>query len=156
MRHYWLDRIIDLQPGVRATGVKAVALAEDEFESHFPGNPVLPGVYLLEGLAQTAGVLLSETTLGKRVALMVSVDRARFLAFARPGDQVLLTVEVEALDDDLARVRGAATVGERAIASARLTFRLLDIATLIPAGFHPFWQHAMDTWLGRYPEPGNG
>lgn len=156
MRHYWLDRIIDLQPGVRATGVKAVALAEDEFESHFPGNPVLPGVYLLEGLAQTAGVLLSETTAGKRVALMVSVDRARFLAFARPGDQVLLTVEVEALDDDLARVRGAATVGERAIASARLTFRLLDIATLIPAGFHPFWQHAMDTWLGRYPEPGNG
>jgi len=156
VRHYWLDRIIDLQPGVRATGVKAVALAEDEFESHFPGNPVLPGVYLLEGLAQTAGVLLSETTLGKRVALMVSVDRARFLAFARPGDQVLLTVEVEALDDDLARVRGAATVGERAIASARLTFRLLDIATLIPAGFHPFWQHAMDTWLGRYPEPGNG
>lgn len=156
MRHYWLDRIIDLQPGVRATGVKAVALAEDEFESHFPGNPVLPGVYLLEGLAQTAGVLLSETTAGKRVALMVSVDRARFLAFARPGDQVLLTVEVEALDDDLARVRGAATVGERAIASARLTFRMLDIATLIPAGFHPFWQHAMDTWLGRYPEPGNG
>jgi len=156
VRHYWLDRIIDLQPGVRATGVKAVALAEDEFESHFPGNPVLPGVYLLEGLAQTAGVLLSETTAGKRVALMVSVDRARFLAFARPGDQVLLTVEVEALDDDLARVRGAATVGERAIASARLTFRLLDIATLIPAGFHPFWQHAMDTWLGRYPEPGNG
>jgi len=156
VRHYWLDRIIDLQPGVRATGVKAVALAEDEFETHFPGNPVLPGVYLLEGLAQTAGVLLSETTSGKRVALMVSVDRARFLAFARPGDQVLLTVEVEALDDDLARVRGAAAVGERAIASARLTFRLVDIATLIPAGFHPFWQHAMDTWLGRYSEPGNG
>jgi len=156
VRHYWLDRIIDLQPGVRATGVKAVALAEDEFEVHFPGNPVLPGVYLLEGLAQTAGVLLSETTSGKRVALMVSVDRARFLAFARPGDQVLLTVEVEALDDDLARVRGAAAVGERAIASARLTFRLVDIATLIPAGFHPLWQHAMDTWLGRYSEPGNG
>jgi 3-hydroxyacyl-[acyl-carrier-protein] dehydratase len=156
VRHYWLDRIIDLQPGVRATGVKAVALTEDEFEAHFPGNPVLPGIYLLEGLAQTAGVLLHETTSGKRLALMVSVDRARFLAFARPGDQVALTVEVEALEDDLARVRGAAAVGERAIASARLTFRLVDPTTLIPAGFRPFWQHAMDTWLGRYPEPGNG
>jgi 3-hydroxyacyl-[acyl-carrier-protein] dehydratase len=156
VRHYWLDRIIDLQPGLRATGVKAVALAEDEFEAHFPGNPVLPGVYLLEGLAQTAGVLLHETTSGKRLALMVSVDRARFLAFARPGDQVALTVEVEALDDDLARVRGSAAVRERAIASARLTFRLVDPAGLIPAGFRPFWQHAMDTWLGRYPEPGNG
>jgi 3-hydroxyacyl-[acyl-carrier-protein] dehydratase len=156
VRHYWLDRIIDLQPGVRATGVKAVALTEDEFEAHFPGNPVLPGIYLLEGLAQTAGVLLHETTSGKRLALMVSVDRARFLAFARPGDQVALTVEVEALDDDLARVRGAAAVGERAIASARLTFRLVDPTALIPSGFRPFWQHAMDTWLGRYPELGNG
>lgn len=156
MRHYWLDRIIELDPGVRATGVKAVALAEDEFEVHFPGNPVLPGVYLLEGLAQTAGVLLGETTGRKRVALMVSVDRARFLAFARPGDQVVLTVDVEALEDDLARVRGEAAVGERPIASARFTFRLVDPDLLIPAGYRPFWQQTMDTWLGRYLEPRNG
>jgi len=156
VRHYWLDRIIDLEPGVRATGVKAVALAEEEFEAHFPGNPVLPGIYLLEGLAQTAGVLLAETTGGKRLALMVSLDRARFLAFARPGDQIHLTVEVETVDDDLARVRGAAAVGGRPIASARLTFRLVDPATLIPAGFRPFWQQTMDTWLGRYLEPGDG
>ena len=156
MRHYWLDRILDLQPGVRATGVKAIALAEDEFESHFPGNPVLPGVCLLEGLAQTAGVLLGETTAGKRIALMVSVDRARFLAFARPGDQVTLTVEVEALDADTARVRGEAAVGGRPVASARLTFRLVDPGALIPAAFHPFWRQTMDVWLGRYLEPGNG
>lgn len=156
MRHYWLDRILELEHGVRATGVKAVALNEEEFDSHFPGNPVLPGIYLLEALAQTAGVLLAETTGGKRLALMVSVDRARFLAFARPGDRVHLTVEVETLDDDLARVRGAAAVGERPIASARLTFRLVDPATVIPDGFRPMWQQAMDTWLGRYLEPGDG
>ena len=156
MRHYWLDRITQLEPGIRATGVKAVALAEEEFEAHFPGNPVLPGVYLLEGLAQTAGVLLGETTGRKRLALMVSVDRARFLAFARPGDQVVLTVEVEALDDDLARVRGEAKVSERPIASARFTFRLVDAELLIPAGYRPFWQQTMDTWLGRYLEPRNG
>jgi 3-hydroxyacyl-[acyl-carrier-protein] dehydratase len=156
VRHYWLDRITELEPGIRATGVKAVALAEDELEAHFPGNPVLPGVYLIEGLAQTAGVLLAETTARKRMALMVSVDRARFLAFARPGDLIHLRVEVEALDDDLARVRGAAAVGERPIASARLTFRLVDPDRLVPVAFRPFWQRAMDTWLGRYLEPGNG
>ena len=156
MRHYWLDRILELEHGVRAVGVKAVGLAEEEFDAHFPGNPVLPGIYLLEGLAQTAGVLLAETTQGRRLALMVSVDRARFLAFARPGDRVELTIEVETLEDDLARVRGAAAVGDRPIASARLTFRLVDPASVIPAEFRPLWQQAMNTWLGRYLEPGNG
>ncbi len=155
MRHYWLDRIIDLEPGKRATGVKAVALCEDEFDVHFPGNPVLPGVYLLEGLAQTAGMLLTEAT-PEKVALMVSMDRARFLAFARPGDQVHLTVEIESLEGGLARVRGAAAVGDRPIASARLTFRLVDVNTLIPAVFHPFWNQTRDTWLGRYLDPKNG
>lgn len=135
-------------------GVKCVALAEDEFDAYFPGNPVLPGIYLLEGLAQTAGVLLAETTGGKRLALMVSVERARFVAFARPGDRVDLTVEVETLEDDLARVRGTAAVGDRPIASARLTFRLVDPATVVPAEFRVLWQQAMNTWLGRYLEPG--
>jgi len=155
VRHYWLDRILELEKGVRAVGVKCVSLAEDEFDAHFPGNPVLPGVYLLEGLAQTAGVLLAETTGGKRLALMVSVERARFVAFARPGDRVDLTVEVETLEDELARVRGAATVGDKSIASARLTFRLVDPATMVPDEFRLLWQQAMNTWLGRYLEPGN-
>jgi 3-hydroxymyristoyl/3-hydroxydecanoyl-(acyl carrier protein) dehydratase len=155
MRHYWVDRITHLEVGVRATGVKAVALSEDEFEAHFPGNPVLPGIYLLEGLAQTAGVLLNQTTGGKRVALMASVDRARFVAFARPGDRVELQIELESLENELARVRGAASVGERPIASARLTFRLVDPASFIPAAFRPFWEQAMNTWLGRYPESDN-
>jgi len=85
----------------------------------------------------------------------VSVERARFVAFARPGDRVNLTVEVETLDDDLARVRGAASVGDRPIASARLTFRLVDPATMVPPEFRILWQQAMNTWLGRYLEPGN-
>jgi acyl-CoA thioesterase FadM len=82
---------------------------------------------------------------------MASVDRARFLAFARPGDRVQLQVELESLDNELARVRGAASVGERPIASARLSFRLVDPASFIPAAFRTFWEQAMNTWLGRYP-----
>lgn len=153
MRHYWLDRIVEIVPGRRAVGVKCVSLAEDHFDAHFPGNPVLPGVCLLEGLAQTAGVLLHETTGGRKLALMVSIDRVRFAAFARPGDQVRLAVEVEALDDSTARLRAEAAVADRVIASGRLTFKLVDPDSLIPPAFAPFWQQVMDTWLGRYPEP---
>ncbi|MGH7628105.1 MAG: 3-hydroxyacyl-ACP dehydratase FabZ family protein [Gemmatimonadales bacterium] len=156
MRHYWLDRVVELVPGRRAVGVKCVALAEDHFDAHFPGNPVLPGVCLLEGLAQTAGVLLHETTGGRKLALMVSIERVRFGAFARPGDQVRLTVDVEALDEAVARVRGEAAVGERVIASGRLTFKLVEPEMLVPPAFAPFWRQAMETWLGRHREPADG
>lgn len=156
MRHFWLDRIVRLEPGVRATGIKGVALAEPEFDAHFPGNPVLPGVYLLEGLAQAAGVLIERSLEGRKVALLVSVDRARFLAFARPGDQVRLEAELESLDEQLARARVTALVGERTLASARLAFRLMDPGCLIPDVYQPFWRQMIETWLGHYPEVPGG
>ncbi len=150
MRHYWLDRIVELEPGVRAIGVKSVALAEETFNEHFPGNPVLPGIYLLEGLAQTAGVLLDRTTDGQRIAVMVSLERARFVGFARPGDQVRLAVEVESLDESAAWVVGSATKDGRAIASARFTFSLVEPDRLIPPMYQAFWRQAMAVWRGEY------
>jgi 3-hydroxyacyl-[acyl-carrier-protein] dehydratase len=155
MRHYCLDRIVNLEPGVRATGLKAVALAEDVFEAHFPGNPVLPGVYLLEGLAQTAGVLIEQTVEGRQVALLATVERARFQAFARPGDQVRLEVELESLEAGIARVRATATVGDTTVASARLTFKLVSPDRLIPPVYQPFWRQTVNTWLGHYTELGD-
>jgi len=152
MRHFWLDRITHLEPGVRATGVKGVALAEPEFDAHFPGNPVLPGVYLLEGLAQTAGVLIERSVEGRKLALLVSVDRARFLAFARPGDQVRLEAELESLEDGVARARVTALVEGRTVASARFVFKLVEPAQLIPEVYQPFWRQMIETWLGHYPE----
>ena len=152
MRHYHLDRIVSLERGVRAVGVRSVSLADDVFTDHFPGNPVLPGVYVLEGLAQTAGLLLWETSARTRIALMNSVDRAKFTAFARPGDVVQLAVEVESLEEGVARVRGSATVGERQVAAARLTFTLVPPERLISPLFQPFWERAAEVWLGDYPE----
>jgi 3-hydroxyacyl-[acyl-carrier-protein] dehydratase len=155
MRHFWLDRIVQLESGRRATGIKAVALSEEHFDAHFPANPVLPGVLLLEGLAQTAGVLIHQSTEGRQLAVLVSIERARFLAFARPGDQVRLEAEMESLEGSVARVRGSALVGDRALASARFTFTLVAPERLIPEAYRPFWRQTMETWLGRYPELGN-
>jgi 3-hydroxyacyl-[acyl-carrier-protein] dehydratase len=152
MRHFWLDRIVHLEPGARAVGLKAVALAEDEFDAHFPGNPVLPGVCLLEGLAQTAGVLIHESVGRRLLAVMVSLERARFPAFARPGDQVRLEAEIEALDLTAARARGTASAGGRTLASARFSFMLVAPEHLIPDVYRPLWCQMIDTWLGRYPE----
>lgn len=150
MRHYWLDRIVELERGSRAVGIKGVALADDAFNEHFPGNPVLPGVYLLEGLAQTAGVLLDRTTDGQRIAVMASIERARFMRFARPGDQLRLAVEVESLQPDAAGVLGSATTGGRVVASARFTFTLVEPARVVPALYQPFWRQAMAVWRGEY------
>ena len=110
MRHYYLDRIVELERGSRAVGLKTVALNDDAFHEHFPGNPVLPGIYILEGMAQTGGVLLTRTLEDRYVALMVSIDRARFSSFARPGDVVRMAVEIESLHEPNARVLGTAPV----------------------------------------------
>jgi len=151
MRHFHLDRIDSLEPGLRAVGLRAVALSDDVFTEHFPGNPVLPGVYVLEGLAQTAGVLLWETSAKSRIAVMVSVDRARFTTFARPGEVVRFAVEIDSHDEHAARVRGVATVGERQVAVAALTFSMQTPERVIPPVFLPFWERTVDVWLGRYP-----
>lgn len=152
MRHCWVDRIVHLEPGARATGIKAVALAEDEFDGHFPGNPVLPGIYLVEGLAQTAGVLIGRSVEGHKLALLSSIDRARFRAFARPGDVVHLEVELEMLEAASARIRAVATVGEATILSARLTFKLFGEELIIPDLYRPFWNQATDVLLGHLPQ----
>jgi len=155
MRHFWLDRIKTLELGRHAVGVKCYTLSEDFFTEHFPGNPVVPGIYLLEGLAQTAGVLLALSTERKKFALMVSVDRAKFSSFARPGDEVQLSVTIEDVHDEHARVHGIATVGDRQVARAGISFRLLDTETLIPDRYRPYWEDMLDVWSGTFPGDGD-
>jgi acyl dehydratase len=87
---------------------------------------------------------------------MVSIERARFPGFARPGDQVRLEVELESLEATAARVRGTATVGDRAVASARFTFTLVEPDRLMPETYQPHWRQMMETWLGHYPELDGG
>lgn len=150
MRHFYVDRIVELEPGTRAVGVKGVTLSEEALHDHFPGNPVLPGIHVLEGLAQTAGILLTRTTNDRYVALMVSIDRARFSSFARPGDTVRMTVEIESLNQETARIHGTAMVEDRLVAKTQLTFRLVEPDSLIAPEFRALWQRMVSVWCGDY------
>jgi 3-hydroxymyristoyl/3-hydroxydecanoyl-(acyl carrier protein) dehydratase len=107
-------------------------------------------------LAQTAGVLIHRSIETGLLAVMVSIERARFLAFARPGDLVRLEAELESVEGTSAHARGTALVHDRTLASARFTFALVEPERLIPAVYRPQWSQMIETWLGHYPELDDG
>ncbi|RCK81279.1 MAG: 3-hydroxyacyl-[acyl-carrier-protein] dehydratase, FabZ form [Candidatus Ozemobacter sibiricus] len=128
MRFYFVDRITDLVPGQRIRGYKNVAMSEPYFATHFPGFPVVPGVVLIEAMAQLAGLLVETTPEGKdRKALLSIVDRVKFKKMVRPGDRVDLAADLVLIDEEGARVEVAASVDGEAIAQTRLTFVLLKV-----------------------------
>jgi 3-hydroxyacyl-[acyl-carrier-protein] dehydratase len=131
MRYFLLDKVTELQPGQSARGVKNVTLTDEVLHDHFPDHPILPGALILEALAQLAGFLLEMTVntaeAPLRRALLVQVDLAKFHDFAGPGDQIELTITLEALREGAAQVRAEARVGERRIARAGLTFVLREV-----------------------------
>jgi 3-hydroxyacyl-[acyl-carrier-protein] dehydratase len=112
-----IDRVIELEPGRRAVALKQVTANEPHFTGHFPGRPIMPGVRMVEALAQTAGVavLALEEHRGK-LGLFAGIDDCRFKRMVLPGDTLRLEVNVEKLRGMFGRVRAVATVdGETAV-----------------------------------------
>jgi len=112
-----IDRVVELEPGQRAVAIKQVTANEPHFTGHFPGRPIMPGVLMVEALAQTAGVavLALEEHRGK-LGLFAGIDDCRFKRMVLPGDTLRLEVIVEKLRGMFGRVRAVATVdGETAV-----------------------------------------
>jgi 3-hydroxyacyl-[acyl-carrier-protein] dehydratase len=113
-----LDRVIEIEPGQRAVGIKCVTANEPFFQGHFPGNPVMPGVLIVEALAQTAAVLGAETHpeyVDHGGVLLMGLDKVRFRRPVVPGDTLRLAVELIKVRGPIWRIKGTATVdGERA------------------------------------------
>lgn len=125
MRFYLVDRVEAWHPGDRARGIKCLTMTEDYLEQHFPGWPVMPGVLLLESLAQLSGYLLGDTEAreGKHVlAIMSMVEKAKFRKMVRPGDQVWLETQITRRDPDMATVTARATVDDQVVCDAKLLF----------------------------------
>lgn len=122
-----VDRIEEIEPGVRAVGVKNVTQNEPFFEGHFPDYPVMPGVLIVEALAQVGavGVMTLEEFRGK-LALFAGIDRVRFRRQVIPGEVLRMEVEISRLKGRVGRGKGSATVnGERAC-EAELMFAFAD------------------------------
>ncbi len=93
MRYFLVDHIIELEPGERIKGIKNVAMSEDFLEFHFPKNPIMPGILLLEALTQLAGWLEAASSDFKNWFLIDKVNKCSFYGFALPGDQVELELQ---------------------------------------------------------------
>ncbi len=112
-----VDRIIELEPGKRVVGLKAVTANEPQFTGHFPGRPIMPGVLMVEALAQTAAVaVMTLDEYRGKLGLFAGIDDCRFRRMVVPGDTLRLEVTVEKLRGMFGRVRGVASVdGEVAV-----------------------------------------
>jgi len=120
-----VDRILELEKGKRAVGLKNVTINEPFFPGHFPGRPVMPGVLILEAMAQVGAVaLLSLPEYAGKIALFAGVDRARFRRPVVPGDQLRLEVEILKLKGNIGKGQARAYVGESLVAEGGLVFAI--------------------------------
>jgi 3-hydroxyacyl-[acyl-carrier-protein] dehydratase len=120
-----VDRIVELEPGKRAVGLKNVSIGEPFFQGHFPAYPLMPGVLIVEALAQTGAVLvLSDPANQGRIPFFAGIDHCRFRHQVRPGDTLRLELEVRAARGPIGRGHARAFVGETLACEADLTFAL--------------------------------
>lgn len=120
-----VDTIEELEPGVRALGKKCVSVNEPFFQGHFPGNPVMPGVLIIEALAQVGAVaMLSQPQFQGRTAYFAGIDKARFRQKVVPGDVLLLETEIIKVKGPVGVGRATARVNDKVAAQAELTFSI--------------------------------
>jgi 3-hydroxyacyl-[acyl-carrier-protein] dehydratase len=118
-----VDRILEMEPGKRIVGLKNVSINEPYFQGHFPGFPLMPGVYILEALAQVGGILMVKSLnleIGKYAVVFAGIDDARFKKPVYPGDQLILELDVISLKKSLSKMKGTAKVDNQVVAEAIL------------------------------------
>jgi len=126
-----LDRVRECDPGKRIVALKNVSANEPYFQGHFPGRPIMPGVMILEAMAQAAGVLAfsaEDKNTQDHLYYYVGIDNARFKKPVEPGDQLVLNATLERSKAGMVKFAANATVGDSVVVSADLmcTMRRLD------------------------------
>jgi len=120
-----VDRVLEFEPGKRVRAIKNVSFNEPYFQGHFPGHPVMPGVLVIEAMAQAGGLLTQLSAAGDpsgadRHFYLVKVDNARFTKMVVPGDQLVLDVSLKRTIRNMALYEGRASVDGREVASAEI------------------------------------
>jgi len=125
-----IDRAEDYRPHRSIVGVKSVTINEPYFVGHFPGRPVMPGVLIIEALAQTGGVLMSKSLqvdVENKGIMFISVDNCRFRHPVKPGDVLRMPVEVLRARGDVFKFRGRGLVGDKVAAEAEFAAMLIEV-----------------------------
>jgi 3-hydroxyacyl-[acyl-carrier-protein] dehydratase len=122
MRWYWIDRFLEFESGRYAKAIKNISLAEDHLHDHFPGYPVMPASLVIEGVAQTGGLLVSEVNHFAEKVVLAKVASVKFHGEAVPGDTLTYTATIQAVKKDGAMVSATSHQGEQLQAELELVF----------------------------------
>jgi 3-hydroxyacyl-[acyl-carrier-protein] dehydratase len=128
MRWIWIDRIVEFRSGHSAKAVKNLSLAEDHFADHFPGYPVMPAALILEGLAQTGGILVGEANQFREKVVLAKVPSAVFHREMLAGERLTYEAEILNMREEGASVKGRVLVNDVVTAEAEIFFAHLDQA----------------------------
>jgi 3-hydroxyacyl-[acyl-carrier-protein] dehydratase len=117
-----VDRVLEFEKGKSIVGLKNVSMGEPFFQGHFPGEPVMPGVLILEGMAQVGAVLayLSADSIEGKLVYFAGLDKVRFRKVVRPGDQLIFRLDMIKHKTKLTKMQGKAYVDDALVAEAEL------------------------------------
>jgi 3-hydroxyacyl-[acyl-carrier-protein] dehydratase len=126
MRWIWIDKFVEFTPRVSATAIKNVTLAEEHLHDLYPAYPIVPHSLIIEGMAQTAGILVGEARNFAEKVILAKIGRATFHRLVRPGDTISYQAKIEQLSEAGASIAGKVTVGEELVAEIELMFSHID------------------------------
>jgi len=126
MRWIWIDRFVEFTPGVSATAVKNVSLAEEHLHDHWEDFPVMPASLMIEGMAQTAGILVGQARDFKEKVILAKISKAELREPVLPGDQIKYRAELDTITDRAASTRGTVFRNDRPIGQIDLMFSHVD------------------------------
>lgn len=126
MRWIWIDRFVVFEPGKRAEAVKNVSLAEEHLHDHWEAHPIMPACLMIEGMAQTAGILVGQARDFREKVILAKIALARFDREVVPGDQLTYRAEIENLTDEAAVTRGTVLCNGKQIGRVDLMFSHID------------------------------
>jgi 3-hydroxyacyl-[acyl-carrier-protein] dehydratase len=142
MRWFWIDRFREFVSGSHAVAVKCVTLSDEPVDEYSPGRPYYPASLILEGLAQTAGLLIAQQSDFHKRVVLAKITRSKFHFEACPGDTMVLRTDIVSLQGNGSIASGTVHVGERLLCEADLTFAYLDedsrfegVQLFVPAAF---------------------